>query len=455
MIARFGSAEWLASQTESVRKEFFASLSKQERERLFYTWKFWARDNQLEPGGDWYIWLVLAGRGYGKTRMGAEWIINRAKNGRSGRMALIGQTVADVRDVMVEGESGILACSSKWFKPKYSPSLRRLTFPNGAQCATYSGDSPDQLRGPQHDGVWADEPAKWQYAEEAWSNMEFGLRLGDKPQAVATTTPRPVPLIKRLVADPSTHVTRGNTNENIGNLAPAFAKRIYERYEGTRLGRQELNAEILDDNPNALWKRSIIEANRVRKHPPLKRIVVAVDPQVADPTKKEADEKNAETGIVVVGVSAEDPAHGYVLDDMTVTGTPNEWGGQVVAAYTKWNADCVVVEINNGGAMVEFVIDSIAKANGIYVAVKSVTASRGKQTRAEPISSLYEQGRGHHVGGFATLEDQMCEWEPGQKSPDRMDALVWAFTELMVTGQGGWAESANALNFMLNRAKGK
>lgn len=383
--------------------------------------------------GAWSVWLILSGRGFGKTRTGAEWLRAQAEATPRGRFAIVGQTAADVRDVMIEGDSGLIAVSPPWFMPKYEPSKRRVTWPNGATASTFSGDEPDQLRGPQFHKAWADEPAKWKYADAAWDNLEMGLRLGDCPQVVATTTPRPIPLIRKLIADEQTVVTCGHTNENRSNLSERFVDRVVRKYEGTRLGRQELAGEILDDNPGALWKRSRIEELAVRDYPDLVRIVVAVDPQVADPTKKDKkdqEDASAETGIIVAGRSAGSDAHAYVLADCSLKDSPGEWGKAVVQAYLDWNADRVVGEVNNGGALVEFLIATVAKDQNKRVAYKAVHASRGKQTRAEPVAALYEQGRVHHVGAHPELEDQMCTWEPGQKSPDRMDALVWAITEL-------------------------
>lgn len=348
-------------------------------------------------------------------------------------MALVGRTSADVRDVMVEGESGILACAPPTNRPRYEPSKRRLTWPNGAQATTYSGDEPDLLRGPQHDAAWADELAAWRYPE-AWDQLQFGLRLGTDPRVVVTTTPRATPLIKNLLAAPTTRTTRGSTRENAANLAPAFLSQIVARFEGTRLGRQELDGAILDDNPGALWQRENIEATRLFQAPALfSRVIVGVDPQVADPAQT-TDEQTAETGIIVAGVAGSGTqARGYVLDDRSVRASPQGWASAVIAAYTKNKADRIIAEANNGGAMVEAVIATAAKDAGLRVPVTLVHASRGKAIRAEPVAALYEQGRISHVGAFPELEDQLCSWEPGQKSPDRMDALVWAFTHLMVT----------------------
>jgi predicted phage terminase large subunit-like protein len=406
------------------RSRFLKSLTKDEALGLLCDWPFWARPNQLPPDGDWHTWLVLAGRGFGKTRTGAEWIRARAESGRFTRFAIIGQTAADVRDVMIEGESGLLAISHPAFMPLYEPSKRRLTWPNGAMATTYSGDEPDQLRGPQNDSAWCDELAKWRFGQETWDNMEMGLRIGPRPQVVVTTTPRPIKLIKDLLADRMTVATRGSTYENLVNLAPSFAARIRDKYEGTRLGRQELMAEILDDVPGALWTRLLLDETRTGKPPDLKRIVVAVDPEAT------STDGSAETGIIVAALGID--GHGYILDDLTIRATPNGWASQAVAAYHKHKADRIIGEANQGGEMVESVIRSAAQAAGGPVAYKAVHASRGKQARAEPIAALFEQKRVHMVGAYPDLEDQLCSWVPGETSPDRLDAMVWALTELML-----------------------
>lgn len=381
------------------------------------------------------MWLILAGRGNGKTRTGAEAVRRVAEGGEVGNIGLIGETAADVRDVMVEGPAGILAVSPPWLMPKYEPSKRRLTWPNGVRATTFSGDDPEQLRGPSHGLVWCDEPAKWRYAQETWDNMEFGLRSGVNPRVIATTTPRPIPLIKALVKDPQTHVTRGTTFENAPNLAEPFLATIRRKYEGTRLGRQELNAEILDDNPRALWQRAQIDNLRVKADdvPDLVRIVVAVDPMSADPSESpELEETGSATGIIVGGVTAGNDCHGFILSDKTLFGTPNQWGLAVVNAFLEAKADRVIAEVNQGGAMVKYVVLTVAADMGLRVPFRAVHASRGKYIRAEPVAALYEQGRVHHVGSFPEMEDELCEWEPGMPSPNRLDALVWALTELMV-----------------------
>lgn len=399
--------------------EEIKNLSEREALNLLYNWEFWARPKQLPPKGDWFGWLLRSGRGFGKTRAGAEWVIDRVKKGFK-RIALIGQTKADVRDAMIEvGESSILQVSHPRFRPNYEPSKRRLTWPNGAIAISYSGDEPDQLRGEQEDTVWIDELSKFKYPKDTWDNMEFGLRIGPNPQVIVTTTPRPIPIIKDLINDPDIKDVRGNSYENIDNLSEKYINRVIRKYEGTRLGRQEIHGHILEDNPDALWTRKIIENNRKNKAPKLIRVAIAIDPQATD------NIMSSETGIIGGGLSED--RHVWILEDATVKGSPDKWGNAAVTAYHKLEADRVIGEINNGGDMVEYVIRSI-EANISY---KSVRASRGKYIRAEPVSALYEQGKVHHVGSFPDLEDQLCEWVPGDKSPDRLDALVWLVTFLM------------------------
>lgn len=381
-----------------------------------------ARPAQKPPDGVWQYWMLKAGRGYGKTRVGAEWAIKMAREHPGCRLALVSPTAADARDVMVEGESGILTISPPGFKPLYEPSKRRLTWPNRSIALLFSAEEPDRLRGPQHHFAWCDELASWKYPE-AWDMLLFGLRLGNNPKVVITTTPRPIKIIRELIHDPRCVVTTGTTWENKENLAPAFIDSIVKKYEGTRLGRQELNAEILDDNPGALWQRDMIENLRVAKRPLLIRVVVGVDPAVS------SGEDSAETGIIAAGIAANGQV--YILDDSSLHGTPLEWARSVVRSYLKNKADRVIGEINNGGDLVEMNLRQVDRV----IPFKAVHASRGKLIRAEPIAALYEQGKVHHVGTFPQLEDQMCEWVPGDKSPDRMDALVWAVTEL--TKRGG------------------
>lgn len=423
MVENQSLARTLAELPEEERVRAINSLSQKEAEALIYDWTFWARPKQLPPDWEWYIWLLLSGRGGGKTRTGAELIIKWAKEGYS-PIALVASTAADVRDTMVEvGDSAILNVCPPWFMPAYEPSKRRLTFPNGVLAIAYSGDEPEQLRGPQHMKAWVDELRKFKYPQDTWDNLMFGLRIGDKPQAVVTTTPRPIKIIKELIADSRTAVTRGHTLENKDNLAPDFLKYILSKYEGTRLGRQELAGEILDDNPDALWERARIDELRLKKHPDLVRVVVGVDPAAS------AKEESADTGIIVAGIAPiAGLMHGFILDDLTIKGTPDQWATATVTGYYRHKADKIVGEVNNGGDMVGHTVRTVDKT----IPFKSVHASRGKYTRAEPVSALYEQGRVHHVGFFPDLEDQLCEWVPGDKSPDRLDALVWAITELML-----------------------
>lgn len=417
------TAETIALLPERERKEVISNLSQKEAEETQYDWRFWARPNQLPPDWNWYVWLMLSGRGGGKTRAENELIIQWAREGHS-PIALIGETKADVRDVIIEqGPASILKISAPWFMPMYEPSKRRLTWPNGVVGIAYSGDEPNQLRGPQHAKALVDELAKYKYPEDTWNNLMFGLRVGTNPQAVVATTPRPIKIIKNLVKDKTTAVTRSHTLENKANLAPSFLHYILPRYEGTRLGRQELAGEILEDNPEALWNRDKIDELKVTKHPDLSRIVVAIDPQGTN------TEESAETGIVVAGIAqVGDKVHGYVLADLTIKGTPDQWASSAVAGYHVHKADRIVGESNFGGDMVEHTVRTVDKS----VSYKAVHASHGKYVRAEPVSALYEQGRIHHVGAFPLLEDELTEWVPGAKSPNRLDALVWAITELML-----------------------
>lgn len=373
----------------------------------------------------------MAGRGAGKTRSGAEWVRDQIDRFGARRVALIAPTSADVRDVMVEGESGFMAICPPWSRPRYEPSKRRLTWPNGAIAHTYSADEPERLRGPQHDLGWLDELGAWRYPK-TYDMFLFGLRLGKNPRAMVTTTPRMTPLVKEIVGAKTTAITRGSTYENKANLAPEFIEQTIAKYEGTRLGRQEIHGELLTDNPGALWKLDQIDALRVEKPPDLKRVVVAIDPAASN------NPDSDETGIVVVGLGAD--KQGYVLADLSMRGTPEEWAQAAVKAYRDHKADRILAEANNGGQMVESVIRAVDRS----VSYKAVHASRGKVTRAEPVSALYEQGRCHHVGAFPALEDQMCDYDPktSKFSPDRMDALVWGFTELMVDEPGEvWAGS--------------
>lgn len=407
-----------------------SSLTPEVKAALKYNWEFWARPSQKEPLGDWTTWLILSGRGFGKTRTGAEtirrWVCGTTpfSPGRCSRIALVAETAADARDVMVDA---LLACHPKEFMPIYEKTNRRITWPNGAVAFTYNATEPDQLRGPQHDGAWVDELAKFKYMQETWDQLQFGLRLGMHPKQIVTTTPRPLALIKKLLNDPDTIVTKGRTRDNEANLAATFIKQIEDRYGGTRLGRQELEGELLEDVPGALWSRTAIDEAR-RPEPPdkLDRIIVAIDPATS------SNEHSDETGIVCVGLAKDGDGYsrGYVLADRSLRGAPETWAKAAVALYREFDADRIIAEKNQGGEMVEAVIRSVAR----NLPVTLVHASRGKLVRAEPISALYEQGRVHHIGRFDKLEDQMCEYsidfDRKNGSPDRMDALVWGLSFL-------------------------
>jgi len=425
-------------------------LDDQTKAQLKYHWPFWARPDQLPPAGEWTTWLLLAGRGFGKSRSGAEWVRQMAYENPGCRIALVAETAADARKVMVEGESGILSISPPEFMPDYSPANRQLTWPNGSIAFTYNATQPDQLRGPQHHFAWCDEIAKWQYMQDSWDQLQFGLRLGQNPKQVVTTTPRPLPLIRKLINDPDTVVTRGRTYDNAANLAGPFLKQIEERYGGTRLGRQELEGEVLEDVPGALWTRESIDLNRRPEAPlELQRIIVAVDPATS------SEEGSDETGIVCVGIGRDDDGYnrGYVLADRSVRGSPDVWAKRAVSVYREFGADRIVAEKNQGGEMVESVIRSVDR----NVPISLVHASRGKLVRAEPISALYEQNRVHHIGRFDELEDQMCtfsaDYDRANGSPDRMDALVWGLSFLFdkMTGRrrGNKAAESGANEYKL------
>ena len=401
-----------------------SELTDAEARVLLYDWTgIWARESQLPPSelSDLKnIWLILAGRGWGKTRTGAEYVRELVNQGYK-RIALIAPTPADARDVMIEGESGILNIYPDNQRPIYEPSKRRLTFSNGAIATVYSGYKPDQLRGPQHDAFWADELAAWQYMEETWDMLMFGLRLGD-PRGIITTTPRPLKLIKELKSADNVVLTTGSTYDNRDNLSKTFFNTILKKYEGTTLGEQELNARILEDNPNALWKMGNIEGTRLRDAylGTFKRVVVAIDPNASD------NENSDEIGIIVAGIDHNE--EGYVLADLSMSGSPQEWTKKAVEAYYDYKADRIVAETNQGGNMIEALIRTVDK----NVSYRGVHATKGKYVRAEPVSALYEQKRVHHVGNFAKLEDELCDWVPGGASPNRLDALVWALTDLML-----------------------
>ena len=407
------------------------ALPPESREAYAYAWRKVARPKQLAPPGNWRCWVVRAGRGWGKTRTGAEWMREGVESGQCGRLGFGGATAADTRDVMVEGPSGILAISPNHWRPTYEPSKRRLTWPNGAVGTLYSAEEPDRLRGPQHDRFWADELAAWQRLEESWDMLQFGLRVGENPQCIVTSTPRGLPFLRKLEAEPTTVTTRGCTYENADNLAPPFLEAIRKKYEGTRLGRQEIDAEILDGNPGALWKRSLIDAARVDCCPQLSKVVVTWDPATT------SDATSDEHGILAVGAGmcscqGKPDLHGFVLEDASAILTPNESCDRVASVYERRKANTVIGETNQGGDFIEALLHSTPA--GKRLAYHGVHAKDGKRLRAEPVSGLYEQGRVHHVGSFPKLEDEMTQWDPLNQveSPNRVDALVHGLTDLLV-----------------------
>lgn len=456
---QIGSLVSLARKNPKKLKAAIESLTDAQADEILHDWELWRRKDQTDPFGDWKVWIILAGRGAGKTRTGSEWIRSRVKSG-SRRIALLAPTASDVRDIMIEGESGILG--SAWSGdrdyrgdlvgvPKYEPSKRRLTWRNGAMATAFSGEEPDRLRGPQHDTGWADELAAFYDPQEAWDMFSFGLRLGNNPRALVTTTPRPLPIIKKIRDDDDSAFTTASTFANAANLAPSFLDVLRKKYQGTRLGRQEIEAEILDDIPGALWTRAMIDAAKfapdgvrrftlgeqfgqtgVRNVPNLVRIVVAVDPSGTKGTQEEVAkrEKADDIGIIVAGLGED--GNVYVIEDRTVNLSPLSWGRVVCERYAYWRADRVVGEINFGGALVE----ANVRAVNPFVSYKEVRASRGKVARAEPVAALFEKNRVKLVGDFPQLEDQLCYFDPsgylGEGSPDRADAMVWAITELVL-----------------------
>lgn len=427
------------------------ALTEVERYALNFAWNMWARPTQQLPplinpatGNAWVTWLVQAGRGYGKTRTGVETVREWARSGKNPIIHVVAPTNGDLNKVILDGPAGFLACC----QPDELVSINRgtMTLVLSYQGFTvkvllFSAEEPERLRGPQCYKLWADELAAWKYPERTWDNAMFGLRLGELPQAIVSTTPKPIALIKKLATDSNTVVTRGTTYENKHNLAPTFLAQVVAKYQGTRLGRQELYAELLEDNPGALWTYALLEKLRVeqRAYDTMRRIVVGVDPSAS------SSDTSDECGIVACGEGPESPPHYYTLEDKSLIAHPNVWARTAVSLYYTLHADCIVAEKNNGGEMVEAVLHHV-DAN---VPVKLVHASKGKITRAEPIAALYEQGRCHHVGMFALMESQMCDYNPAtaEESPDRMDALVWAMTELSARSWGLfqlWKEQAEA-----------
>lgn len=458
---------------------------------LQHKWAYWARHNQLAPPGLWTYWLLLAGRGFGKTRTGAEWVHQKVEDGTAKRIALVAPTAADVRKVMVEGESGLIATAKPWNRPVFEPSKLQIVWPNGAIAQMFSAEEPERLRGPQCDTFWADELAAWKNMQSTWDMLQFGFRLGKHPQGCITTTPKPVPIVKDMVLqsvvdaskedeEATVVITKGSTYDNRGNLAKSFFDKIVRDYEGTRLGRQELDAEILEDMPGALWDRTSLDANRIATNllpiqpeeikelidyvmpdlqgsnwyfmqydhlrrraqeildcigEDLSRIVVAVDPNTSN------NEGSDEIGIVVTGKGIS--GKGYVLADVSMKGSPNDWASTAVLVHDLFRADRIIGEANQGGNMVEHTVNSACKflrlagkRKSDYVAITMVHATRGKVTRAEPVSALYEQNRVSHLGTHKRLEDQMClftsdfDRKSMGYSPDRVDALVWSLTHL-------------------------
>lgn len=421
-MTQMSVAERLAQLSADERAQALAGLTNAESESLLYDWRgFLSRPDQRMPQGDWDIWLILAGRGWGKTRTGAEAVKEEVDLNRSERIALIAETAADARDVMV---AELLRSFPRGQMPIYTKSNRCVEFSNGAKAFTYNATEPDQLRGPQHDFAWHDEIAKWRYARETWDQAQFGLRLGKHPRQVVTTTPRPIELVKAIISgeEGKVHATRGRTMDNRSNLASRFLNKIEKKYAGTRLGRQELEAEILGDLPGALWSQRAIDLYRVSEAPEIGRTVVSVDPAVTN------TENSDDHGIVVAGIGPDQ--QGFVLDDCSMQGSPLDWAEKAIQKAKEYEADGVVVEINQGGDMVAHTLRAIAPNLNVI----EVRATKGKHVRAEPIAALYEQGRIRHVGQFPELETQMTqmttEGYQGPGSPDRVDAMVWAFTEL-------------------------
>lgn len=432
-------ADDLRDLTDEELQDVLDQLGPAKAEELQKTWEFWARQEQLEPDGDWSIWVALAGRGWGKTRSGAEWIRHKVKQGHK-RLAFVAPTNSDIRKTMVEGESGLLNISwsgdktyrnGKMGKPEWSPTNRQLKYANGATVDCFSAEDPERLRGPQFEAAWCDELCAWNNAQMTWDMLMFTLRLGKHPRVFITTTPKPTKLLRTILKDDRTVISSGSTYDNKANLAPTFIKAIEATYEGTRLGRQELYAEVLDEASGALWNRGLLEKceyphdkDPLEISKTMKRVVVAVDPAIT------SNEESDMTGIVVAGVDVND--HAIVLEDATGRYNPEQWASEAIRLYHKYAADRIVAERNQGGDMVKHTFRTVDDS----VPVRMVHAARGKFARAEPVSALYEQGRVFHVKGLNELEDQMVSWEPLGKvgSPDRLDALVWAMTDLMLKG---------------------
>jgi phage terminase large subunit-like protein len=426
-------ADHLLSLGAQERRAALAGMSERQRRSLKTHWRLWAHDGQLAPNGDWRVWLILAGRGFGKTRAGAEWVRQIAESDPAAHIALVAASLAEARSVMVEGDSGLIAVSRRGQRPHFEPSKRLLTWPSGARATFYSAAEPETLRGPQHSHAWCDEIAKWSpssaRAERAWDNLLLGLRLGGAPRLVATTTPRAVPLLARLTRDAETRISRGTTWDNRNNLPTAFLGSVRRAYGKTLLGRQELEGELLEDLPGALWTRALIEDCRedAASSPPA-RVVVGVDPPAS---------ANGDACGIVVCALGEDGVARVLADASIPRPSPERWARAAARAARIWQADRVIAEANQGGAMVA----SVLRAAEIALPLRLVHASKGKAARAEPVAALYEAGRVRHAGTFPALEDELCGLIAGGgyqgpgRSPDRADALVWALSELMLTAR--------------------
>lgn len=431
-------ADWLACAGPQAMEALLEKLSDNAVLALPYLFEFWAMGHQLPPEGDWRTWVILGGRGAGKTRAGAEWVramvegSRPADAGRAKRVALVGETYDQVREVMVFGESGIVACCPPDRRPRWEATRRRLVWPNGATAQVFSASEPEALRGPQFDAAWVDELAKWKKGQAAWDMLQFALRLGDDPRAVVTTTPKGVAVLKGILADPATVTTQAATEANRANLAASFLRAVAARYGGTRLGRQEIDGELIEDAEGALWTHAMIDAARARKVGAPGRIVVAVDPPVTGHAGSDA------CGIVVAGAEIDGPPEVWrarvIADESVAAASPNAWAQAVVEAFHRYGADRVVAEVNQGGDLVEAMLRQVDP----MIPVRKVRASRGKAARAEPVAALYEQARVAHGPGLEALEDQLVQMTlrgfVGRGSPDRADALVWALTDLMIDG---------------------
>jgi phage terminase large subunit-like protein len=404
------------SSASSISSEEWISASR-------WKWKVeQARAEQLPPQGNWKTWLYMAGRGAGKTRTAAEWLAWEAISKPMTRWAIVAPTFGDARDTCAEGQSGILGVLRRYRMLKtWNRNNGEIILNNGSRIKLFSADEPERFRGPQHHGAWCDELASYRYSD-SWDQLQFGLRLGEHPRVIVTTTPKPTPLIRALAGrkDGSVVVTRGSTFDNAANLAPAALLELQARYNGTRLGRQELYGEILEDVEGALWTKGLIDRARLAKAPALSRIVVSIDPAVTNTSESD------ETGIIVCGSDA--TGHGYVLGDYSFRGSPLDWASKAVSVFDEWKADSILVEVNQGGDMVSAVLKQVR----LGLPIREVRAHVGKRLRAEPVAAMYEQGRIHHIGDFPQLEDQMTIWTPQDaKSPDRIDAMVQAFSDLL------------------------